>query len=299
MKMNFSLKDIELFVHIAEYESLTKGASKSAMSAAAASARLKTLEIQLNCSLFNRRSRGVTLTPNGETFLIHAKIVLLDVQNIKNIFSGNSLASTGKIRLLANTTAITEFLPAILPQFLSLHPGVSIDLQERMTHEVVKSVLENSSDIGIVSGPVSTDGLEAICFSQDQLVLVIPESHELENIQSIAFKDTLVFDYVGIEVNSTLHLFLADALKQLGRKLVYRVHMPNFHTMCQMIAAGVGLGILPKSSADYFKKTMKISIIELTDEWAVRERRVLFRSKENLSKSAQDLINTLVSFKFN
>lgn len=297
--MNFTLKDIELFVQIAEYESLTKGASKSAMSVAAASARLKTLEIQLNCSLFNRGSRGVTLTPDGETFLTHAKIILLDIQRIKNIFSGNSQDGTGKIRLLANTTAITEFLPAVLPQFLALHPGISIDLQERMTHEVVKSILENSSDIGIVAGPVSTDGLEAICFSQDQLVLVIPELHKLQNIKSIAFKDTLVFDYVGIEVNSTLHLFLADALKQLGRRLIYRVHMPNFQTMCQMIAAGVGIGILPKSSADYFKKIMKISIIELTDEWAIRERRVIFRSKASLSPGAQDLINILVSFKFN
>jgi DNA-binding transcriptional LysR family regulator len=297
--MNFTLKDIELFVQIAEYESLTKGASKLAMSAAAASARLKTLEIQLNCSLFNRGSRGVTLTPDGETFLIHAKIILLDIQRIKNIFSCNSQVSTGKIRLLANTTAITEFLPAVLPQFLALHPGISIDLQERMTHEVIKSILENSSDIGIVAGSVSTDGLEAICFSQDQLVLVTPESHELKNIKSIAFKDTLEFDYIGIEVNSTLHLFLADVLKKLGRKLIYRVHTPNFQAMCQMIAAGVGVGILPKSSADHFKKIMKISIIELTDEWAIRERRVIFRSKESLSPCAQDLVNILVSFKFN
>lgn len=71
----------------------------------------------------------------------------------------------GHVRVFANTTAVTDFLPEILPGFLSGTPRVNIDLQEKPNAEIARGVLDGRADIGIVAGKVDTLGLQAIHFS--------------------------------------------------------------------------------------------------------------------------------------
>lgn len=293
--MQFSLTDLGLFVHIAELENLTKGARRASLSPAAASARLKSLETQLNSRLFYRESRGVKLTPAGETLLRHARVILRQVDHVKSEFALNAADGTGHIRLFANTTAATEFLPGLLARFMVQRPGVTVDLQERMTNDVVRGILDNAADVGIVAGPVSTAGLQALCFSKDRLVLVTPEDHPLNHRRVIAFADALEYEHICMNEGSTLHTFLIDMVKQLGRKLTLRVQMRSFEAMCRMIEAGVGVGILPESSALHHRKTMRLEILGLTDPWAIRERRVLVREMEALPGCARALVDAVMA----
>lgn len=175
--MHFDLADLRLFIHIAESPSLTQAAKRAHLSLAAVSVRIKALENQLNTRLLYRDSRGVEITPAGQRLLQHARVIMRQVDHLKHDFQEQADGDAGHIRIFANTTAVTEFMPDILARFLAGHPGVTVDLQERLTRDIVRGVLDGTTDLGIVAGPVDAPELQTIHFSTDRLVLVVPNGH--------------------------------------------------------------------------------------------------------------------------
>lgn len=292
--MHFDLADLRLFVHIAEAGNLTRGAGRACLSPATASARLKALEGQLGSRLFYRDSKGVTLTAAGDTLLRHARLILRQVEHLKSDFVAYGADAVGSVRIFANTTAVTDFMPELLAGFLATRPDVTIDLQERLTRDIVRGVLDGSSDLGIVSGPVPEVGLQVLHFSTDRLVMVTPADHPLAARERIAFSDALGYKQISLHDGSTLHAFLRDRLEQLGSPLALRIQVRSFEAMCRTIEAGVGIGLLPESAALRHRKTMRLHIVQLSDEWALRKRSVLVRELDALPGCARALIEELM-----
>jgi len=292
--MHFDLADLRLFIHIGESPSLTQGARRAFLSPAAASARIKALEGQLGTRLLYRDSRGVELTPAGQKLLRHARLIMSQVDYLKAEFTHFGIDSAGHIRIFANTTAVTEFLPEVLAGFLAKRPGVTVDLQERLSRDIVRGVLDGSTDMGIIAGPVEATGLQVIHFSTDRLVLTVPVGHELATHKKVTLKETLAFQHIGLHEGSTLLSFLRDHVERLGLNLSLRIQVSSFEAICRMVEAGVGIGVLPESAAMRHRRTMQLVTIELDEPWAVRERSILVRELDALPGTVRALIATLM-----
>ncbi|WP_286751511.1 LysR substrate-binding domain-containing protein [Pseudomonas sp. UBA2522] len=292
--MHFDLADLRLFIHIGESPSLPQGARRAHLSPAAASARIKALEAQLDTRLLYRDSRGVELTPAGHTLLTHARLVMRQVDYLKAEFTQFGGDSAGHIRIFANTTAVTEFLPEVLAGFLAQRPGVTVDLQERLSRDIVRGVLDGSTDMGIIAGPVEASGLQVMHFSTDRLVLIVPAGHELANRRQVTLKQTLAYQHIGLHDGSTLLTFLRDQVERMGETLALRIQLSGFEAICRMVEAGVGIGIIPESSASRHSHTMNLVTIALDEPWAERERSILVRELEALPGTVRALIKTLM-----
>ncbi|PIA67547.1 LysR substrate-binding domain-containing protein [Pseudomonas sediminis] len=291
--MHFDLPDLRLFIHIAESPSLTQGARKAFLSPAAASARIKALEGQLGSRLLYRDSRGVELTPAGQRLLQHARLIMRQVDYLKSEFTEYGTDAAGHIRIFANTTAVTEFLPEVLAGFLAERPGVTVDLQERLSRDIVRGVLDGAADLGIIAGPVQAPGLQVLHFSTDRLVLAVPLGHTLAQRQSVSFNDTLAYQHIGLHEGSTLLSFLREQVEKLGGNLALRIQVSSFEAICRMIEGGVGIGIIPESAARRHSRTMQLAILQLDEAWAVRERSMLVRELDALPGSVRALIDRL------
>lgn len=291
--MQFDLTDLRLFVATADEGNMTRAAERQHLSLAAASARIKSLEAQSGLSLLYREARGVRLTPPGEAFLFHARGVLRQAEQLRTDLQEYGGGLRGHLRVFANTTAVTDFLPEILPDFLADNPKINIDLQEKPNAEIARGVLDGRADIGIVAGQVDTLGLEAIHFSTDRLVLATARNHRFARRKKIAFAETLDEDAVGMQSGSTLQTFLAQVVERLGKPLKLRIQLSSFDAMCRMIGAGVGVGIVPESAARRNREAMGIALVELLEPWSVRERYILVRKREALPRYAESLIETL------
>jgi DNA-binding transcriptional LysR family regulator len=290
--MNIELVDLRLFVYIAECENLTRGAEKAFLSPPAASARIKSLEHEAGRQLFLRSNKGVTLTDAGEVFLRQARLVLRQVDFLHAEMIN---PDSGHIRISANTTALTEFLPEILAQFLTDWPGVTVDLQERLTRDIIRSVSDGTSDLGIISGDPKTDNLQVIPFSTDKLVLATAANHPLSKSKDLMFADTLAFEHISLHDGSTLLDFLRQQFRRSGYDKHLRLQVRSFEAMCRLIEAGVGIGVVPESAANRHKATMDISLLNLCDSWAIRTRSVLVRDRETLPRTVNTLIDMLVA----
>ncbi len=292
--MHFDLADLRLFIHIAESPSLTQGARRAHLSPAAASARIKALEGQLDSRLLYRDSRGVELTPAGLKLLQHARLIMRQVDYLKSEFTEYGTDSAGHIRIFANTTAVTEFLPEVLAGFLAERPGVTVDLQERLSRDIVRGVLDGSTDMGIIAGPVRAEGLQVLHFSTDRLLLAVPIGHPLAGEAQVTLRQTLAYQHIGLHEGSTLLTFLRDQVEKLGGQLSLRIQVSSFEAVCRMIEAGVGIGIIPESAARRHSRTMQLALVTLDEPWAVRERSILVRELDALPGSVRALIATLV-----
>ena len=291
--MDFDLTDLRLFVLTAETSNLTRAAAGRHLSLAAASARIKGLENQAGVALLYRGARGVSLTPAGEAFLHHAHGVLRQTEQLRIDMRDYGGGLRGHVRVFANTTAVTDFLPEILPDFLNANSGVNIDLQEKPNAEIARGVLDGRADLGIVAGQVDTLGLQAIHFSTDTLVLATASQHRFAQRKSIAFAEMLDEDAVGMQHGSTLQTFLAQVVEGLGKPLKLRIQLSSFDAMCRMIGTGVGVGIVPESAARRNQASTCIALVKLTDAWSVRERFILVRNRDALPRYAESLIQTL------
>jgi DNA-binding transcriptional LysR family regulator len=244
--------------------------------------------------LLYRDSRGVELTPAGQKLLVHARLIMRQVDYLKAEFTHLGADSAGHIRIFANTTAVTEFLPEILAGFLAKRPGVSVDLQERLSRDIVRGVLDGSTDMGIIAGPVEAAGLQVLHFSTDRLVLTVPLGHELAGCKRITLQQTLAFQHIALHEGSTLLSFLREHVERIGQGLSLRIQVSSFEAICRMVEAGVGIGIIPESAARRHSRTMRLVTIELDEPWAVRERSILVRELEALPGTVRALIATLM-----
>ncbi len=291
--MHFDLADLRLFIHIAESPSLTQAAKRAHLSLAAVSVRIKALENQLNTRLLYRDSRGVEITPAGQRLLQHARVIMRQVDHLKHDFQEQADGDAGHIRIFANTTAVTEFMPDILAQFLAGHPGVTVDLQERLTRDIVRGVLDGTTDLGIVAGPVDAPELQGIHFSTPRLGVVVAQGHPLQDQDKVKLADAVRYPFITMHEGSTLVAFLRDQLERIGQRLPQRIQLYSFDSICRMVQAGVGVGVIPDSAARRYGAEMKLRVVELDEPWVVRERKLLVRDIDALPGCARELIEQI------
>ncbi|WP_110950602.1 LysR family transcriptional regulator [Pseudomonas bohemica] len=296
MAMHFDITDFRLFINIAETSSLTRGAERSFLSVPATSNRIKNLEDNLGMRLLERSPQGVTLTNAGRTYLQHARSVLAQLELLTGDLQEYAIGLKGRLRLLANTTAITEYLPSVVGEYLTTHPDVHIDMRERLSDDIVRSIRDGGADLGIVSGTVMTDGLQSVPLVSSRLLLIAPLGHPVLANGGVFFKEALQYAFVSLLEGSAIHVFLSRAAAALHTPLTIRVQVASTDAILRMVAAGAGIAIVPQAGFSRLKGQQKIGSCTLLDPWAVRTFQLCAQDFDGLSSFARDFANSLIDW---
>lgn len=270
--------DCRLVINIARSESLTQGARNTFLSLPAASLRLKALESQLGLRLFHRRHNGMVVTVAGQAFVKRAEEIIshlnalhLDLQEFKD-------GDRCFLRIAANTSYITDFLPEVVKEYLALHPEVSIDVQTGRVDEVESRVMEGRADIGFISCPRTTFSVEPIDFGPDPLVMIVAANSELAMLSRVEVRQLAQCEHVALGDESTLTRYLRERLAEQGLHLRVRVSVASYRTMHEMVAANIGVGMIHESLARRYGHP-NIRCIPIEAEWS-RHRRYGLVSEE-------------------
>jgi DNA-binding transcriptional LysR family regulator len=291
--MRFDLTDLRLFCEVADAGSITAGAERSALALAAASTRIRGMEEALGAPLLIRSRQGVVPTEAGRTLLKHARTMLAQSAQLREDLSAFAGGFSGEVRLLANTNALTEFLPEALSAFLADHPQVSVDLEEKLSDEIVGLIAEGVADVGIVAGTVDVGALTTYPFRSDRFVVVTAVGHPLAQRGRVSFAEVLDYDVVGLDRASSLQRFLAGKAAREGRPLRLRVQLRSFDAVCRLVECGVGVGVVPQTTAARAARTMALAVTDLADDWALRELTIVVRAAGELRPYAKALVESL------
>jgi DNA-binding transcriptional LysR family regulator len=280
---------LRLFCAVAQSGSITKGAQACNLALSAASRRLADFEDTAGTRLLDRSAQGVALTPAGHVAMQHAMRLFQGFEHFSSEIQDYSRGVRGHVRLWANMSALTEFLPACLASFLKLYPDIRVEVEEQLSGDIARALIDGLADVGVFAENTPTHGLDVRPFQTDDLVVVCAPKHPIARLKKVSFARCLVHEFVGLNRGSSLLELISRAAEQAGSPLRLRVQVRSFDAMCQMIDANLGIGVLPLAACQPRIDSMGLKAVRLTDAWAVR-RLLLATSAERPLSSAAELL---------
>jgi DNA-binding transcriptional LysR family regulator len=293
MTERLDLLTLRVVIAVAESGSISAGSDRLQLAVAAASARISALEAALGIRIFERSPRGVELTAAGHLLVQRGRELVADADQLASDLRGWSLGLAGHVRLLANASALLQVLPARLEAFLRTHPLIRVDVEERISPEIAGALLEGRADVGIVDRLTPSQGLEFLPFFSDHLCLVVPRDHALAGAGGLRLADLMEQNFIVLAGANALSTRLFNAAAALGASVRVRMQMRSFDAACRMVAAGLGVAVLPREAVAPQLKHLALAAVPLAEEWADRTHFLALRTGAGVPAAARTLVEAL------
>ena len=293
--MRLDFFNLELFLNIVETGSFTKGAERSAISLQAASERIKKLEQQFNVKLFNRHASGVSLTLAGQQFSEQAQRLTLQYRQLEQAMLPYSNATQHQMSLWCNSSAQSEYLPLLLPQYLIENPNSHIELKEAESNDIIQALISGHAHLGLVSSFFDSQNLQTLEFADDPLVIICPQEHALTAYKTLELDQILEYALVGLMPYHSLQQSIETQAKNLGYTIQYRLRLPNFAAIAHVVSNQVGVAIMPKRAALRLKQHYAFTSIDILGDWANRKLLLAALNFDHLTLNYQHFSQFLMS----
>jgi len=258
-KMNLDLKNLALFLRVAELGKIGRAGEEFELSSTNASQRIQQLENQVGVKLFHRTTRTVTLTYDGEVFREHAKRILDDVEEVSNVFKTDKNKVKGKIKISVSSSYGRIYIVPFIPELLKRYPDLEIDLD--LSDKNI-DLVEQGYDLAIRIGNLTSNSLLARKLADNPTLLVaspdyvkqhgMPKAPEelkqhiclpFANLNNWTFKDTHG-ELIDVTVKGPLTINLGDAIGDLVEAGM-GIGMASYWHAAPAIKAGKLVQILP------------------------------------------------------
>ncbi|HVL76759.1 MAG TPA: LysR substrate-binding domain-containing protein, partial [Noviherbaspirillum sp.] len=223
-----------------------------------------------------------TPTPAGEALLAHARQLLRGAEKMQGELSEYATGVRGHIHIYASVSAIAEFLPDDISAFLAEHGNIRVDMEERVSSQVLRTVEENSAAIGVCWDLADTRDLQVIPYKRDHLTAVVHPDHPLARRRKVSFEEILDYDLIGQAPESMMNLFLERMAAKQGRSVRNRMHVASFEAVYRIVRANLGMSIVPAEAIQPYQATLGLRVIPLSDSWAHRRFIVCMRDYDAL-----------------
>jgi DNA-binding transcriptional LysR family regulator len=292
---DLDLKTLRLLVAVCDLGNIKRAAAQEHIEPSAISKRIAQLEGDLGTPLLVRGRRGVTPTPAGQALLEHARSVMFTLERIEADIAAFGGGVKGHVRLVASMSAIAESLLDDVAAFMRdpAHRGIKVDIEERHSQDLVRIVRDGSASLGVCWDSAGFEGLEQRAYRRDELALAVNPDHPLAARGSVRFEQTLAHEHVGLPPATAVHAMLHRAAARAGGTLSYRVIVSTFDAALRVVAANLGIAVIPREVSAAAARSGSVRVIELADAWAQRRFVILFKRFDALAPAAQRMVEFL------
>ena len=294
-KLGLDLVSLRLFIATLEEGGITAAAGREGMSASAVSRRISELEARSGVVLLERHEHGVIATAAGQRLADQLALVFDHLDAIAVELDAVRGGRVGTVRLHVYTSANTSDLPAILARFLACHSQITIGIEELTSIEVMHSVRTGTADLGIVSGTRPADGLKMIPWRTDRLVALVPSGHSLADRSAVGLQDLLDEPFIAMQREGALIALYRHHARLLGSELRERAYATSFSSVQRLVAAGLGVAILPAPALLSCAEPDGPRVIPLEEPWAYHPIVLCLRKADRLSAAAKLVLDHLLN----
>lgn len=266
MLENFRLR---VFRAVAENLSFRKAGEQLYLSQPAVTLQIKALEEELGISLFERGARGVTLLPAGETLLNYARRISLLAEEAEHALANAIGELSGELVIGASTTIAQYVLPPRLAAFARRFPGVRLRMLSQNTDRICEGVASGKYMLGFIEGPARRQDLKIEPWFEDELLLVVPKSHEWAELAFVRPEQLLREPLVMREHGSGSRHVVELALQHAGLRLsALRIVMEldSTEAILSCVQAGLGIGIVSKWAVERQSSPRPLATLRLEGE---------------------------------
>lgn len=238
------IKQLRNFVKIVEEGNITRAAQKLNMTQPPLSAQMHQLEAELNCGLFQRGARSITLTDAGSMLYEKAKTILTLSDQIPEDLS--SLENAASVLHLGIISSVSNYLPdIILPDFAKQHPNIKYNIYEKNTYQLIEAVFSNVVDLAIVRTPFQNTGLTCYPIKKN-FMYSVGKTHYFHNASSEAI-DIKELGNSPLIIYRRWENILKKYCLSYGIQPDYKCICDDARTTLHWAEAGLGIGIVPES----------------------------------------------------
>ena len=242
------LSQIEFFVTVAECGSFSKAAIALDLAQPTVSHAVATLEAELGIQLLFRSSKGVNLTPAGESILDRCYGVLEAIAAIEREANRNKSFEAGKVIVSTFRGAAAQLLPKIKAKFTAKYPQISLKIaEEKDCPQVEQTIREGKADLGLSILPVSED-LEAIEVLKDDFVVLLPPNSEYRKRAKLNWKELATIPLISYPDRNSCFVAIKEYFREAGYQFQPCEQVRNSETIINLVATGTNGAILPKLS---------------------------------------------------
>lgn len=273
--------------------SISAGAKAMNLALAAASKRIADFESYVGVAIFSRLPQGVELTDAGRAIFHNILSILENVEQLHRNIEEIGAGGRSHVRIWVSPAAIGEGIPEELSTFLQTHKDITVELEERDSSEIIKAVRENRADIGIFVDAMNSNGLETRVYCEEELVVIVPTSHPLAQSKTTTLAEALTYDFVGLQSGTPLAARVDYESSRLGRAPNFKIQVRGVETLCRMVGAGLGIGIVPEAAAKRYLERMGLRSVAIKEAWAKRRLFLGYRDHATLRHAARLLVRHL------
>lgn len=288
-----NIRQIRAFLAVANTMSFASAAAQLHLSQPALSSSIKGLEEDLGGKLFQRTTRRVGLTPEGEVFLLIAKRLLSQWENAEDEMKQRFTLQRGKITIASMPAFAASLLPKAVRNFHQAYPDIQVAIDDVLSDTVVEMVRNNHVEIGISFEPNNLVDLMFYPLYDDIFIVIMPKDHPLAVQNTIAWRDLLEYDFITLQRPSSVREMIEESLKAAGINVVVAFDAHQLATVGRLVSEGMGVAVVP---ALYKQQAIEQgSICRPVVQPEIRRRiGVICKPKSNLSIAAASMLEVLM-----
>lgn len=238
-----NIENLEAFVYVVHFNSFNKAADALFLSQPSITARIQSLERELDVKLFQRDGRNVSLTEKGKQFLPYAQQILQSYKKGKQHLQRNQ-TTLDELRIGCTASVSAYIIPEILPRLKQQYPGLRIKLVTASTETILEKVLQKEIDVGLVRN-ISHPLVDSVMFYEDPIRLYVHQGHRFIEQPPSTMEEVGGQSLVFLECGSLDWIKLHRLFETLHRPPVIDVYIDNLEAAKKCIAKGMGIGFLP------------------------------------------------------
>ena len=244
-----TLRDLEYLVALAETRHFGRAAERCHVSQPTLSAQIRKLEDSLGVALVERRPRKVALTAAGEAVVERARRMLRDAEDIQALGRASQDPLAGQLRVGFIPTLGPYLLPRVAPRISRALPKLQLMLYEYQTASLVERTVRGELDLAILALPADTKGLKTRSLFAEAFLVAMPAHHRLTAKKRVKAGDLRGEKLLLLEEGHCLRDQALEVCARVGTE-EQDFRATSLETLRQMVAAGLGLTLLPRLAAE-------------------------------------------------
>lgn len=295
MSSPIGIRHLQAFIEVARCGSFTRAAEHLFLTQSALTATIKQLEQDAGLILFDRTTRRVVLSAEGERFLPVAERLLSDFTAALTDLRARAQLQQGHVSVAGSPSVVTRLLPAALLQFRTRFPSIQVNIRDESAGSLEQRVLNNEVDFAVAGNHSQQPELEYAPLLRDRYGLVVPSDHPLARHTQLSWQAIpddhllLLSQDTGIRAQLARFSQRGDIPIRLDR---VQIEVSNPAAMAALISQGLGISLLPALAADVHSFDGLV-FIPLHEPQIEREICIITRKGRALSPAAAALLDTL------
>lgn len=290
--MHLSIRQMQLFRTVAEAGSFSEAALRLHLSQPALSAAIRKLEETLEVRLFDRTTRRIALTPEGQELLRLSARLIDEFEAVTGDLRDYLARRRGRVVAAALPSLAAVTLPPALARLKAMHPGIDVTLRDTLNDEIQELVQSGAADFGLTVAPQAGRGLAFRPLIVDRFVMVCPRDHELAGRKQVSWTQVVRYPIVGMARTSSVRQHIDAACAQAGIALRNEYDVEHLATVGALVREGLGVAALPSLTTPLlrFADLAEVPIVRPRVE---RTMGIVTRAGRSLSVAASALVEVL------